>query len=242
MINPLRLAFAFLTRIPLPGRADYSYHDFEKSFFYFPVVGAFIGLMLASAGWVSTWFGVDERVTAFMMLFLLVLVTGGLHLDGLADMTDAFFSGKGKEDILRIMKEPCAGPFGMTAIFLSLIGKFAAFWHVLEYGGVLSIIPVFAFSRWGMSLASFEAVYPRATGTGKAFIGKVSPAALIYSLAFALAVAVGVSGDSFARYLAVTVVISYMMRMVSDKKIGGVTGDVLGAICEVNEVAMLLTL
>ncbi len=242
MFNPLRLAFAFLTRIPMPGHADYSYSDFEKSFVYFPLVGAVIGLILAVAAWILIWFGVDDRITAFMMLFLLVLITGGLHLDGLADMVDAFFSGRGKEEMLRIMKEPCAGPFGMTAIFLSLIGKFAALWYVLEFGNVLSIIPVFAFSRWGMSLASFEAVYPRATGTGKAFIGKVSPSALIYSLAITLAIGVAVSGQAFAKCLAITVVISYMLRLMSDSKIGGVTGDVLGAICEVNEVTMLLTL
>lgn len=242
MLNALRLSFAFLTQIPLPGRGDYSYSDFEKSFIFFPLVGTVIGAMLALTAIVFTLFHVDGRVTAFLMLFLLVLVTGGLHLDGLADTTDAFFCGKGMEDRLRIMKEPCAGPFGMTAIFLVLIGKFAAFWHILEAGSAASIVPVFAFSRWGMSLASFEAVYPRATGTGKAFIGKVSPSALMYSLLIALAVAVALAGERFWLYLAVAATLAYIIRLVSDSKIGGVTGDVLGAINEVVETVLLLAL
>jgi adenosylcobinamide-GDP ribazoletransferase len=226
----------------LPGRADYAEEDFPKSFLFFPVVGALIGVALAATGVVFVWIGVDDRITAVFILFLLVLITGGLHLDGLADTVDGFFCGKGQEDMLRIMREPSAGPFGMTAIFLVLIGKFAALWHVLQFGNVATIIPVFVFSRWGMAFASFEAVYPRVTGSGKAFIGKVAPVTLMFSVLFALALTFFISRKSIVPFFSITVFVAYFIRHLSDSKIGGVTGDVLGAINEITETVLLMTL
>lgn len=242
MLRAFRLAFVFLTRVPLPGRADYAEDDFPRSFLFFPVIGAMIGLLLAGVAWMFIAIGVDDRVTAFIMLFLLVLVTGGLHLDGLADTVDGFFCGKGREDMLRIMREPAAGPFGMTAIFLALIGKFAALWHVLQFESIWTIIPVFAFARWGMAFASFEAVYPRVTGAGKAFIGKVSPFTLIYSLLFCIALTFFLARKTLVVFFILTVFLSYFIRHVSDGKIGGMTGDVLGAISEVLETSLLLAI
>ncbi|MBI3793232.1 MAG: adenosylcobinamide-GDP ribazoletransferase [Nitrospinae bacterium] len=242
MLRTIRLAFVFLTRLPLPGRADYQEGDFPKSFLYFPLVGLSLGLFLAGLAWAFIWVGVDDRVSAFILIFTIVMVTGGLHLDGLADMVDGFFCGKGTDDMLRIMREPSAGPFGMTAIFLVLIGKFAALWHILEFGNIANIIPVFAMSRWGMAFASFEAVYPRPAGAGKAFIGKVSPLTLIYSLVFALLVTFYFARKQLVVFFVVTFFITYAVRHISDAKIGGVTGDVLGAINEVLETTLLLAI
>ncbi len=242
MLRTVRLAFVFLTRIPLPGRADYAEGDFPKSFLYFPVIGALIGTLLAGVAWTFVWIGVDDRVTAFIMLFLLVLVTGGLHLDGLADTTDGLFCGKGREDMLRIMREPAAGPFGMTAIFLALLGKFAALWHILQFENIATIIPVFAFARWGMAFTSFEAAYPRPTGSGKAFIGKVSPFTLVASVLFCVAITFFTARKQLVSFFVMTVFISYFIRHVSDGRIGGVTGDVLGAVCEVLETVLLLAI
>lgn len=227
----------------MPGeRADYTDQDFPKSFLFFPVVGAMIGLLLSVVAWIFIYLGVDDRVTAFIMLFLMVLITGGLHLDGLADTADGFFCGKGREEMLRIMREPSAGPFGMISIFLALIGKFAALWHILQFGSIWTVIPVFAFARWGMAFASFEAVYPRVTGAGKAFIGKVSPLTLIYSLLFCIALGFFLGRNVLVVFFTLTVFISYFIRHVSDGKIGGMTGDVLGAISEVLETSLLLAI
>lgn len=241
MLNPLRLALSTLTRLPGgPGKIEES--DFKNSFVWFPLVGGALGLALWGMSAAAHWAGIGNGITAFFLLLFLAMVTGGLHLDGLSDTADAFFSGKGREEMLRIMKESCSGPFGNAAVTLVLIGKYAALLHLLNAGRETSVIAALAFSRWGMVVASFRAHYPRPGGTGMSFIGKPTFPLLAGSLAVAAAVSFPAAGWRMGAAFAATLACTLFLRREADSKIGGVTGDVLGAVNETAELAALLAL
>lgn len=240
MLKPLHLAFTFLTRLPLPQVKEYGAADFGASFAFFPLVGAVIGGMAAAAAYGLMAAGADPRVAAFAALLLLTLIPGALHLDGLADSADGLLSGKGPQRALEIMKEPFTGPFGYTAIFLVLIGKFTALWLLCEQGRFAAIAVALAFSRWSMIAAAYNARYPRATGTGAAFVGTISAVTLFIAAMFILATGFWTGPKKLALFAAVALGSALAMRKFAEKRIGGVTGDILGAVNEIAETLLLL--
>ncbi len=238
MYGPLQLAFSFLTRFPA-GRAEYGENDYGDSYMFFPVVGLAIGALLAFAAAGLDYIGTREATIAFLLLVILVAATGGLHLDGVADTADGFLAGRGRDDALRIMKESSTGTFGVAAVVLILIGKFAALWSILSTGDLLSIIPALVLSRWAMSVASHGSAYPRDSGTGKSFIGRLTTRSYLISTAVAVGIAFAFAGKSALVLIAVAAAIALVIKMVSYKKIGGVTGDVLGTVNEIAELVLL---
>lgn len=240
MLKPLHLAFTFLTRLPLPPVKQYGAADFGASFAFFPLVGAVIGGLAAAAAYALMAAGTDPRIAAFIALLLLTLLTGALHLDGLADTADGLLSGKGAQRALEIMKEPFSGPFGYTAIFIVLIGKFTALWLLCEQGRFAAIAVALAFSRWSMIAAAYNARYPRATGTGAAFIGRLSAGTLLIATATVFAAGFWVDPKKLALFAAVALGSALALRKFAETRIGGVTGDVLGAVNETAETLLLL--
>ncbi len=242
MLSAFRLSFSFLTRFPLPSPKSFENADFPKSFIFFPLVGAVVGALLSSFAFLLLHAGAGEMLTSFLLLTALVLITGGIHIDGVADSVDGFFGADNRGERLRIMKEPAVGSFGMTAIALLLIGKFAGFYMVLESGAVQPIIVAMVLSRWGMAAVGFRAVYPRADGTGKLFIGKLSPESFAASSAIAFFFVYLLLGNIAAVYILLAAVLVLLVRKLSERKIGGITGDLLGATNELLELSLLITL
>lgn len=242
MFAPLSLAFSFLTRFPVNGSETYGENDYGNSYRFFPVVGLAIGALLALAAAVFSYIGTHTGTTAFLLLVILVAATGGLHLDGVADTADGFFGGRDREEALRIMKESSTGTFGAAAIILILIGKFAALWSILSIGNVSSIIPALVLSRWAMSVASYGSAYPRESGTGKSFIGKLTLQSYLISTAIAIGIAFLFLGNSALIPIAVAAAIALAVKTFSYRKIGGVTGDVLGTVNELTELVLLTML
>lgn len=239
MISALQLAFSFLTRFPVGRRVEYGENDYRNSYLFFPVVGLVIGILLALSAAALAFIGVREAAIAFVLLAVLVAVTGGLHIDGLADTADGFFARKDGEETLRIMKESCTGTFGVAAVVLVLVGKFAALWAILSTGVVSSIIPALVLSRWAMAVASYGSAYPREEGTGKAFVGTLTLQSYLISTAVAVAIAVLFAGKGALVLIAIAAAIALVVKAVSYRKIGGVTGDVLGAVNEICELVLL---
>ncbi len=240
MISSAKLAFSFLTRFPVPGGKEYGEEDFHKGFLFFPVVGLAIGAVLAIAGTFLIWLGAHEAVTAFVLLAMLVVMTGGLHLDGVADTADGFFGGKDKNAALLIMKDSRAGAFGVTAVTLTLIGKFAALWAIVHSGLFLSLIVPFVLSRWAMAVVAYKAVYPREAGTGQFFVGGLTPQRFFYCSAITFALCALLAGLHSVILITVAILTACCMRLASNRKIGGVTGDVLGATDELVELLVLM--
>ncbi|MFQ5432331.1 MAG: adenosylcobinamide-GDP ribazoletransferase [Nitrospinota bacterium] len=239
MLSPLLLAFSFLTRFPVDGREEYDEDDYGNSYMFFPVVGLAVGALLALAAAGFSYIGTREGTTAFLLLVILVAATGGLHLDGVADTADGFFGGRDRNDALRIMKESSTGTFGVAAVVLILIGKFAALWSILSIGAPSSIIPALVLSRWAMSAASYKSAYPRDAGTGKSFTGRLTLQSYLISTAVAVGIAFLFAGKAALIPIAVAAVIALVVKTVSYRKIGGVTGDVLGTVNEITELVLL---
>ncbi len=235
----LPLALTFLTILPWPrlGRAEPQ--DLARSMFWFPWVGALLGLIFWGA-----WVGLDRILpapgAAAVLLGLTVIVTRGLHLDGLADTADGLGGGATPTERLRIMKDSRLGAFGAITLILILVLKFAFFlaWAEKGLGGVLLLYPVV--SRWGMVFLAYLSPYARPEGgLGQAMTTGVSGHVLAGATLSALGLSFLAAGIFGPPILAGAGVVVWLGSLYFRKKLGGVTGDVLGAANELLEVLAL---
>jgi len=146
-----RVAVGFLTVLPT-GRAKISPpHEMERAFSLFPLVGLGIGIDLTILGWITAKVA-TPLVAASILLVFWVLVTGGLHLDGVADSFDALALGKVRSERLRIMKESTIGTFGVLAVVLLMMVKMAALSSLVEKGRWWGILAAPIMARWAVIL------------------------------------------------------------------------------------------
>jgi cobalamin 5'-phosphate synthase/cobalamin synthase len=233
----LLCGLSFLSRLPVPRAADYDAADLGKATLLFPVVGALIGAIEAGALW-----AIGAKVPAFLgaMLILVIhaLVTGALHLDGLADMADGFGGGRTKEDVLRIMRDHSVGAYGVVALILLLGIKAAALCSLLATGSWQVLIVAAALGRFtAVPLARFLP-YARKQegGLGAALTDHVGPGELLGATVLAAGIAIALLGlRAGAIYLGATVAVTWAVGAMCRDRIGGVTGDTMGAASELAE-------
>lgn len=241
MIRPLLCAIGFLTRLPVPhvALAD---RDVARSAGFFAWVGLGIGgllwglsLPLASLG---------EVLSSLLLVSAWAWLTGGLHLDGLADTVDGLSGGRGdRERTLEIMRDSRIGAHGATALVLGLALKCAGLWRARELGAeAVWFVP--AVARFGCTvlLASFP--YARSRGLGSAFAGQVGVFEVLVGV-LAVLVPVALLRGAVAGYgLGATagIACALVLALRAQQKLGGLTGDVHGAAIEVCEIGMLLGL
>jgi len=174
-----------------------------------------------------------------VLLFTWVLVTGAFHLDGLGDCLDGFFGGKDPQDRRRIMKAPDLGTYGLTGIALVLIAKTVLLIRLMGEGDQtywLLAIPVAA--RWALCLSCSLFRSPEGdSGLGSTVIGHSFPILLIGSLT-AMAFSIPLHLLSLGLF-GIAAAISLGVGLLSQQKIGGLTGDGLGATVELTETALL---
>jgi adenosylcobinamide-GDP ribazoletransferase len=234
----------FFTRLPLPFDLKADSKDFSKGLIWFTTVGLVIGILLAGLFMLlSPWIGM---LTLSVVLVLAeALITGGLHLDGLADTFDGLYSNREKERSLEIMKDSRIGSNGALALIAYFLLKIALLNELL--GGMngvsliqhpawlLLIMPVSGKAALGLSC--FLGPYARKEGMGHLFIGKVSRLQLILLLmiGFAFTAVYPVSAVTLAVVLMVTPLYTRHVR----KRIDGLTGDTLGAWHELSELVYL---
>lgn len=228
----------FLTRIPLPFQFDVKREDLSQAVIYFPVVGGIIGGLVVLFYWFFN-ARMPKNILFFLIVFFQVLLSGGLHLDGLADSFDGLFSNRSKEKILMIMKDPNVGTFGLLSILFFLGLKYLLLINSSpNIGYFLFYMPVVA--RFGVVLASKVGNYARNEGMGNLFIGQVSTGQVLFSGALTLVPAIFVP-EFLAGFLCISVA-TYLMVKYTAWKINGITGDSLGAIVEINEVLFLVVM
>ena len=213
--------------------------DLARSLFWFPWVGALLGLgfwwaLLALQGFFP------PAAAAALLLTLTVLATRGLHLDGLADTVDGLGGGSNPQDRLAIMKDSRLGACGAVSLFLALLLKFAFFlaWANKDLGPGLILYPVL--SRWGMVFLAFLSPYARPEGgLGQAMTTGVSARTLLGATLSALALALLIFQVSGLLLLAAAAAATWLLSIYFQKRLGGVTGDVLGTANEVLEILVL---
>jgi adenosylcobinamide-GDP ribazoletransferase len=231
-------ALALLTRIPLPRRLALDAGDLARGAALFPAVGAGVG---ALAGGAATLAEGPPLLVGGLGVLVAVLVTGALHLDGLADAADGL-GGRSAPDALRIMRDHALGAYGATALTLDLLLKAAALGALAQAGdAILAGALAGALSR--TAGATLAAAAPYARGESESVAGRFTraagpaPAAIAILLAALAATTAGTLGLAMALAAATSAALvgAHFMR-----RVGGVTGDVLGAAIEVSETTALV--
>lgn len=242
-MNAFRQAVQFLTVIPFPltlssrpGTAEGMEVGLARAMAFFPAVGFLMGLVSLSAFMAVQPF-LPERVAVFLLLVMPVALSGGLHIDGFGDFCDGFFGGRNREDALRIMKDPRMGAWGVLGIGLLVLVKYELLCALQARAGFFLL--AMALSRWSQVVLSFVMPYAGlGTGISQAVAGKVSAREAAIATAFALP-AVLWQGSAGVVIFAGLVVFLAGLSVWFKKKIGGVTGDVLGASSEMTEIFVL---
>ena len=236
MLSGLVTATRTLTLLTVPGKDT---ENFSRSLYWFPVVGLLLGLMQAAFGYVGHLFAWNELAAALVVLGGMAL-TRGMHADGLADMADGFWGGKTREAALRIMKDPNVGSFGALALSALLLLKWIAILNLLEKGAFSVLVSGVLLARWVQVLLASYMPYARSEGgTAQAFVsGAGAPHIVVASTLtlFFLVPFFYLDLISFVVVISAAVVAGVMIAQLSYRKIGGVTGDVLGAGSEMTEV------
>jgi adenosylcobinamide-GDP ribazoletransferase len=242
-MKPLLAAWRFLTVVPLPGTWGTAEEDLARSVRWFPLVGLLLGVAAAALGYGLTLVA-PPAVVAAAMVVILVSFSGGLHLDGLADTADGFFSSRSRERILEIMKDSHTGAMGVMAIVCVLLLKFAAL-SSLPPGRLWAaalLMPLAGRSALVMHMALLP--YARPSGLGAIFYRQNARRAAFWAAGVLALVAGGLLGIRGLAVWAACVAVVFVLSAYAYRKIGGATGDTLGAVCEVVEIvpALVLTL
>ena len=234
-------ATAFLTRIPAPRPVNHA-GLLADAAWAFPLVGAGIGAVCAFVFLLAQLLRLGDWPAALLAVLAGLALTGALHEDGLADTADGFFGGHDREQRLAIMRDSRHGTFGVLAIVLSVLLRAAALAEIGEaVQGGLALIAAHAASRAALPLAMRTLAPVRAEGLGAAAGRPSLPlaiAALVIGSTIALA-ALGPERGAMAIVLAGSAL--FGLGVVAQRRIGGYTGDVLGAFQQVAEIVMLLT-
>ncbi len=241
----LACAMQFLTRIPLATRTLFDHKDYANSLAWYPVIGLVLGGLVwlsgvALAGLSST------SLTAALVLAVWVLLTGALHLDGVADCADAWVGGFGdREKTFQILKDPRSGPIAVVVLVLVLLIKWAALEVLLgsEHWSIIWLIPLLA--RGAMPYIFWRLDYVRSSGLGAAFVEGLSRQRILISLLFLVVIAVlSLTGQLgiLVLFVVVSLLIYLWWKRASYQKLGGFNGDCAGALVEFLELGLLLGL
>lgn len=242
MIRRLLTAVAFLTRIPINPAQPFDGTDVARASLFFPLVGCLLAVMQWAMLQVLDGLGVHAVLQALAATALLMLLGGGLHQDGLADMADGFGGAFEREKVLHIMRDSTIGTYGGLALLLSLATRVSALVLLINHDAVLiGLLAAAALSRCSIVLG-WRLPYARDAGTGQSLTQLTGPMEVAGAVLFATLVAFVCLGVHAVGVVVFTAIIIVFMGWICVRKIGGVTGDTLGATTEVSEVLLLATI
>ena len=244
-MNGIALLFRFMTRLPMGYEPEFDSDKLGKSMKFFPIVGMVIGainflffLLLANT------IVFTPMVMVVLLVMVEVIVTGGLHLDGLADTFDGIFSYRSKQKMLEIMKDSRLGTNGGLVLIMYFILKIILLYELDTVAGVpsglvLFVVPVLARLNSVVNCAS--APYARPTGMGKTFVDHTDGTGVLIATVLT-AVFTGCVCYVFGlpyqilAVIPVLMILGYGFAKLITRKIGGITGDTLGAVLELSEI------
>lgn len=238
---PFWIALQFLSSLPirLPGMPQPQ--ELGRSLLFYPLVGLLFGLLLYAANGLLA--DTPLMLHAALLLTLWVLLSGGLHLDGLADSADAWLGGFGdRERTLTIMKDPRSGPIAVVVLVLVLLLKFCALLAVIEQQQFAALLIVPLIGRSALLAVFLTTPYVRAGGLGQALADHVPRTAGWWVLGFSGLGCVLVAGMGGVWSLVLGVIGFAWLRRIMMRRLGGTTGDTAGALLELLEVGVLVGL
>ena len=231
-------ALTFLTRIPVGTNNIYEQDDFQKSVYFFPIIGLIIGGILGGSYYLLAKI-FPQPVSAALLLLIYVFITGGLHLDGLTDTVDGIYGGRDREDRLRIMKDTHPGAFGVIAAVLVLLLKYSLYTQLdLKLLFYLFAAPVLG--RQAMVWLQIIFPYARKEGLGKLFTSYANLPLFAVTTGITLVILISLLKVAGLYLFLLTGIFSLLLAWYFSRMLGGLTGDTYGASCELTEIFALL--
>lgn len=233
------LMIQFLTRIPVNISLPCEKDNFRRASIFFPVIGLVVGgIQWGVYKLLVNIIPIDAVI--IIILIVGVIVTGAIHIDGLGDTCDGFFAFKGSDRIIEIMKDSRIGTYACIAMVMDLLLKYTLFSFIVPKFSV-AIIAAPMISRCSVLFLGFKGKTAKSTGTGNFFIGNVGIVQFIIGLVITLGV---LSLLMTPRYIVVlliaALILAFIFNLFCEKRIGGLTGDTLGANNELVEILTLI--
>ncbi len=242
-VQPLQdvmLAFALLSRLPMPRLPDQAFAQGARAVWAYPVVGLVLGGVAVFLSWGAMGLGVPSGVAAGLGLALLMLLSGAMHEDGLADTVDGFWGGHDPARRLEIMNDSQIGTYGVLALIVVTGVRWLTFATLLPVAP-LALVACCVVSR-GM-MAPVMAALPHARPTGLAqSVGRPSAVLAGLGVAVSVVVAIVLTGPVAFVLAGLGLIAATVIGYVAQAKIGGHTGDILGAVQQISELVMLVIL
>ncbi|MEN6413632.1 MAG: adenosylcobinamide-GDP ribazoletransferase [Veillonellales bacterium] len=236
----------FLTRIRIANQTDWAPEEFGRSVKYFPLVGGVIGLILVAVNYLLDVYlpllgvAIPPHVFATILAAMPILLTGGLHCDGFMDTMDGILSGRPSERMLEIMKDSRVGASGVTAFFLLFFFKWSILMDISPSLLPLALFTMPVLARLAMVIGITCFPYARPEGMGKAFANFANRKTLYWAICFTAVLIVPIGIRAIISAVPV-LLLALLFARYSSRLLGGLTGDVYGAISELAEVLVLLT-
>lgn len=232
----MRAAVAFLTVIPVATDEGASNERLGRA--YFPAVGALLGL-LAGICFALVAAVTSQLLAAVAATAVMAVLTGALHLDGLADAADGLFGGGDVARRLEVMRDSRVGSFGLVAVVLVLVGDVAALASLAPARAIVALLIAGAISRWALLLVIATVPYVRLSGLGVAAGGQHRRFDLVLGSAITAIVCL-LDWKRAAAAVLVAVLIAAIVGTIARRRIGGATGDVYGATAELSQLGVLV--
>ncbi len=231
------LTLGFMTRIPVNvDLGEVRDEDMHRGFLYFPVVGLILGLIGAGVYQLMTLVLPEIFGILFSMLTYLFL-TGAFHLDGLCDTADGIYSARKRERMLEIMKDSRIGTNGAIAMCFDLAVKFAGIYYCRPRWLIIALMPIVGKMIQGAVV--YKAIYPREKGIG-IYVGTVDLTTVAGTVILGFAAMTAAFSWWGAVIFCILYLLAWLFRKYITGKIGGITGDVMGAASEMAEMEFLL--
>jgi len=240
-MKSILLALQFLSIIPVKF-SRVSEKEIANAMIYFPLAGLLLGLILTGENYFLLFLNFPQLTISIILVVSLVALTGGMHLDGLSDTADAFLSGRPKEEILKIMRDPHLGVMGILGLISVILLKIGLLYSVAGSIKTSALLLMCVLSRWSAVFAMFLFPYARNEGKAKAFIQGMNLKIFILSTIIALVCAFMIWQLKGLFIITIVATSAYITGKFINNKIGGITGDTLGAINELTEVIILFSI
>ena len=238
-MNAFFAALQFLTLFPRPGWMQHSPNEVGRSAIFFPVVGLLLGLILVLVNFLLLAFA-SAGLLSVILVTLLAFMTRGLHLDGLGDTFDGLGAGGDRERVLNIMDDSHIGVFGLIAIVLVLFFKI----HALESMDVdrwraLLVAPILG--RWAMVLLAYRSTAAKA-GLGSNLIEHLQTRHFVLATLLTMLLVAAIFRGNGVVMMAWVAIFTILSKSYFHRRLGGVTGDVFGAVEELSETSVMVLL
>jgi adenosylcobinamide-GDP ribazoletransferase len=241
-INGFLLNLRFLTRIPVPIAGEHDDRAFAAGTIFAPIIGLLIGLLMAGVYLVLAPMG-KRDLAIFMAMAAEIAITGGLHLDGLADSFDGLFSYRDKARVLAIMKDSRLGTSGAIALFLVLMLKYLLLVSMTDTQLVPCLVAMPVLSRmtiaWSAGLSPYAGTEKEGRAAG--LIRHAGAVEIIIATTLAFITSIVFLRMAVVLLTMIIVAFTLLVNLYVKFRIGGITGDVIGAVIELSEALFLFS-